>query len=150
MTEEEANISQVIEDACGCPLRELPADSDWWEVYDELIEEQKLNKTMKTNSADSITGTSTADGTCRPALDITTTTLSMYHPPRQVDAREVGESIEFIYKEIASLSFSSFPPSYPPDKVFKIIFSCVNGKWHKSDRIYGKIIAASDETYEFD
>lgn len=110
------------------------------------------NKLTDTNSADSIIGTSTVDGTCRPALDgtTTTTTLSMYHPPRQVDAREVGESIEFIYKETASLSFASFPPSYPPDKVFKIIFSCVDGKWHKSDRIYGKIIAASDETYEFD
>jgi predicted Zn-ribbon and HTH transcriptional regulator len=46
MTEEEANISQVIEDACGCPLRELPDDSEWWEVYDELINEQKKMKPM--------------------------------------------------------------------------------------------------------
>ena len=45
MTEEEANISQVIEDACGCPLRELPDDSEWWEVYDELINEQNDSET---------------------------------------------------------------------------------------------------------
>jgi hypothetical protein len=46
MTEEEANISQVIEDACGCPLRELPDDSEWWEVYDELINEQNDSETV--------------------------------------------------------------------------------------------------------
>jgi hypothetical protein len=44
MTDEEANISQVIEDACGCPMAELPDDSEWWEVYDELIDEQKTDQ----------------------------------------------------------------------------------------------------------
>jgi len=34
-------------------------------------------------------------------------------------------------------------------KVFKVIFSCVDGKWHKSERIYGVIIPASEESYEF-
>ena len=33
--------------------------------------------------------------------------------------------------------------------VFKIVFSCIDGKWNKSDRIYGKIIPPSEESYEF-
>jgi len=37
----------------------------------------------------------------------------------------------------------------PQERVFKIVYSCVNGKWNKSDRIYGNIISAQDEGYEF-
>jgi hypothetical protein len=46
MTETEAIISQIIEESCGCPMAELPADSEWWEVYDELINEQNDSETV--------------------------------------------------------------------------------------------------------
>jgi hypothetical protein len=32
-------------------------------------------------------------------------------------------------------------------RVYKIIYSCRGGKWHKSDKIYGKIIPPTKEAY---
>ena len=32
-------IIQAVEDAAGCPLADLPDDSEWWAVYEELINE---------------------------------------------------------------------------------------------------------------
>ena len=32
-------IIQAVEEAAGCPLADLPDDSEWWAVYDELINE---------------------------------------------------------------------------------------------------------------
>lgn len=32
-------IIQSVEEAAGCPLADLPDDSEWWAVYDELINE---------------------------------------------------------------------------------------------------------------
>jgi hypothetical protein len=78
------------------------------------------------------------------------TTSSLYNLPVFIEANEVGESVEFLYKEEPLYSYTTFPPQYPPAKVFKIVYSCVDGKWNKSDRIYGSIVAASGETYEFD
>lgn len=31
----------------------------------------------------------------------------------------------------------------------KIIYSCIDGKWNKSEPIYGKIIPTQDEYFEF-
>jgi hypothetical protein len=75
---------------------------------------------------------------------------SMYNLPIFIEANEVGESIEFIYKESSAVAYTTFPPQYPPDRVFKVVFSCKDGKWHKSERIYGEVIPASEETYEFE
>jgi hypothetical protein len=109
----------------------------------------KTNKNIPADAAFFNTGA--AAGFSTGAFGITTeTTSSMYNLPVLIEANEVGESVEFTYKEVAAFSYTSFPPSYPPDRVFKIVFSCVNGKWNKSGRIYGRIIAASKETYEFD
>lgn len=59
------------------------------------------------------------------------------------------DSIEFIYKETSTVALASNPPKIPTEKVFKIVFSCVDGKWHKSDRIYGQIIPPEEEQYIF-
>lgn len=67
-----------------------------------------------------------------------------------ISAKEVGETIEFLYKEISNVSYSILPPRPPEQRVFKIIFSCKDGKWHKSEKIYGEIIPASDEEYIFE
>ena len=71
--------------------------------------------------------------------------------PEAIDFKEVGESIEIIYKEKSNMRFFvDFNELIKNnEKVFKIIFSCKDGKWHKSERIYGNIIPSSDETYEF-
>jgi hypothetical protein len=97
---------------------------------------------FNTGAAASFTAGAFGTGTCVAS--------SMYNLPIFIEANEVGESIEFIYKESAAVAYITFPPQYPPDRVFKVVFSCKDGKWNKSDRIYGWIIAASNETYKFD
>lgn len=70
--------------------------------------------------------------------------------PVFIKAEEVGESIEFLYKQTSMLCFTIYPSPPPEERVFKIIYSCKNGKWNKSEPIYGKIIPATSEEYEFD
>ena len=69
--------------------------------------------------------------------------------PERLEVNEVGESIEMIYKETSMITLSSYPAHPPEERVFKIVYSCVNGKWNKSERIYGKIIRARNESYDF-
>ncbi len=67
--------------------------------------------------------------------------------PEIVDVTEADNSIEITYKQTQN-SLTSYLEGLG-QRVFKIVFSCKDGKWHKSERIYGNIIPASDETYEF-
>lgn len=39
MNPEHLPIIQAVEDAAGMPLSDLPTDSEWWAVYDELFNE---------------------------------------------------------------------------------------------------------------
>jgi hypothetical protein len=41
-------------------------------------------------------------------------------------------------------------PPYHDERAVKIVYSCVDGKWNKSEPIYGKIIPAQDEYFEFE
>lgn len=78
------------------------------------------------------------------------TNTSYYLDPfiERVDVIEKEDSIEFIYIETP---LTSICPSIGDNrKVFKIIFSCVKGKWNKSDKIYGKIIPPGKEEYIFE
>jgi radical SAM superfamily enzyme len=43
MTIEEANIIVTVEQAAGCPMDALPADSEWLKLFNELIQEQMEN-----------------------------------------------------------------------------------------------------------
>jgi len=71
--------------------------------------------------------------------------------PTLIKAVEVGETIEFIYKQTSNISYLGiYPQGSPRERVFKIVFSCKNGKWNKSEPIFGVIIPPSDEEYEFD
>lgn len=73
-------------------------------------------------------------------------------PPELIDFYEYKESIEFVYIERSSVTYLTVYPiqNLPPqERVFKIVFSCKNGKWHKSEPIYGQIIPASEESYIF-
>lgn len=66
--------------------------------------------------------------------------------PYLVETIVNGESIELIYKKhsLMSNNFGSLP-----SQVFKIIYSCKDGKWHESKPIVGEIIEATKESYEF-
>ena len=76
------------------------------------------------------------------------TNYSDFGEPFLVDTIINEKSIELIYKENSNYAYFTYPPMVD-QRVFKIIFSCKNGKWHKSERIYGEIIPASDETFIF-
>lgn len=79
-----------------------------------------------------------------------TTSLSMWNAPERIEVNEYADSIEFIYKEVSRITLTSFPARSPEERVFKIVFSCIDGKWNKSERIYGDIIPAQGESYSFE
>ncbi len=80
----------------------------------------------------------------------TTSILNTWSNHERVEVNEVGESIEMIYKQTSMLTYTVYPSPPPEIRVFKIVYSCVDGKWHKSEPIYGKIIPAQDEYFEFE
>jgi len=73
----------------------------------------------------------------------------LWSNPERVAVIEKQDSIEFIYKEVSTCSLTVYPPPPALERVFKIVFSCVDGKWNKSERIYGNIVPAQPETYIF-
>lgn len=80
----------------------------------------------------------------------TITTSSNWESPIFIEAGEVGESIEFIYRQISNMTLGTYPHRPPEERVFKIVYSCKDGKWHKSEPIFGKIVPAQSEYYEFE
>ena len=73
--------------------------------------------------------------------------------PQFIEALDTGNSIEFIYKQystIHNLYNIGYMPNQNQCRVFKIVYSCIEGKWHKSEPIYGTVIPASEEYYEFE
>lgn len=66
--------------------------------------------------------------------------------PYLVDTIVKDDCIELIYKQMSNYSNNW---GELPIIVFKIIYSCKDGKWDVSERIYGKIIKATKESYEF-
>jgi hypothetical protein len=79
-----------------------------------------------------------------------TSLLETWNYPERVEVNEVVESIEMIYKQTSMLTYTVYPSPPPEVKVFKIVYSCVDGKWNKSEPIYGRIIPAQNEYFEFD
>jgi hypothetical protein len=77
-----------------------------------------------------------------------TTTYNVWSTPQLIETNEVGNSIELIYKQTATVTYTY--DTTPVERVFKIIYSCKEGKWDKSGPIYGNIIPAQEESYEFD
>jgi len=79
----------------------------------------------------------------------TTSTVKMeqWDIPVFVSAKEVGETIEMIYKQTEKFTtrvMSGGIPDYQTRAV-KIIFSCLDGKWNKSEPIYGTVQQAQEE-----
>lgn len=82
----------------------------------------------------------------------TTTTFQVvpqYQKEKLISFEEFEDRIEVIYTEKSNYIYTTYPPIYPERRVYKIIYSVVDGKWNKSDKIYGKIIPAQEESYEF-
>lgn len=76
-------------------------------------------------------------------------TFDKWDIPSLIEVIETEDSIELVYKETSGLTYTIYPPIPPEDRVFKIVFSCKDGKWHKSERIYGKIVPSTKESYTF-
>lgn len=66
--------------------------------------------------------------------------------PKLVETIIKSESVELIYTQYTTI-FIDWQGS--EHRCFKIIFSCIDGKWNKSKPIYGEIIPANRETYKF-
>lgn len=95
----------------------------------------------------------TTGGHSDSSINISSTSTSLYDTwgtPERIAVNEVGEKIEMIYKQSPNIVYSTWPTSRPDDRVFKIVYSCKDGKWHKSNPIYGKIIPAQGEYYQFE
>lgn len=71
--------------------------------------------------------------------------------PKLLQINEVGETLEIIYSQTGICTPVSFlSQSNVQKRVFKIVYSFVDGKLNKSEPIYGKIIPAMDEYYTFE
>ena len=79
-----------------------------------------------------------------------TTSWNPWNSPERVAIIEYHDKIEMVYKETSMITLTIHPSPPPEVRVFKIVFSCIDGKWNKSEKIYGKIISQQKERYEFD
>ena len=72
--------------------------------------------------------------------------FNSWNAPERVSVTEFLDRIEMVFIETSAIS--NFTKA-PERRVFKVIFSCVDGKWNKSSRIYGTIQEAVGEKYTF-
>ena len=82
------------------------------------------------------------------SVTTTTTTygFSTRATPVLVKTLVLPDRIELVYTQ-ASLLANNWGPL--PDDCYKVVYSCVDGKWNESAPIYGNIIPATEQDYEF-
>lgn len=105
--------------------------------------QETLDVQNQTYTNDPIKGTSTTTVGITELLGTSSTTNGyMWSAPTRLEVRELQDSIEMIYEETSLMTntLAIYPPPPPEKRHFKIVFSCVDGKWNKSERIYGKKI----------
>ena len=119
------------------------------ELEPEIEEEPKPELNAETGNiscSDELIGIATLGG----PISVTSTgsyctscTVSLYDS-FLIDTIVKENSIELVYKEVSIWNGLD-------KRVYKIVYSCLDGKWHKSDRIYGEIIPEQviEETYKF-
>lgn len=78
-----------------------------------------------------------------------TTNLNQWSEPNRLEVNEYCDKIEMIFEETSLMNLSNYPQQKTNKRYFKIIFSCVDGKWNKSERIYGRKIE-SQSYFQFD
>lgn len=117
------------------PKPELNAETGNISCSDELIGIATLGGP--------ISGTISPESYCTSCTDCTSCTVSLYDS-FLIDTIVKENSIELVYKEVSIWNGLD-------SRVYKIVYSCLDGKWHKSDRIYGEIIPKQviEETYKF-
>ena len=96
------------------------------------------------------TTTGTGSGTYFIGMSGTSTSTNMWGDMQFKEANEAGETIEMIYTQSSLYSRTGGLPPYFDERVVKIVYSCKDGKWNKSEPIYGKIIPMENEYYEFE
>ena len=112
--------------------------------------QETLGVQSQTFTNDPLTGTSTTTVGMTQVSGSSTTAGYMWSHPTRLEVRELSDSIEMIYEETSLITntLAIYPPLPPQKRYFKIVFSCVDGKWNKSERIYGKKIERQ-EYFEF-
>jgi hypothetical protein len=94
--------------------------------------------------------TSRSDNSLRvSSTTSSTTSINQWSEPFHLETNELEDSIEMIYEEVSNMVLSIYPSRPLEKRHFKIVFSCVDGKWNKSERIYGKKIEGFSY-FEFD
>jgi len=110
------------------------------------MEVNKNEGTIKING-----GSTAMDCTTMTNISTSTYTMDPWNTPERVEVIENADNIEMIYHQFSKIQHANMFGTMPADKrIFKIIYSCVDGKWNKSEPIYGKIIPAQKECYEFE
>ena len=93
---------------------------------------------MENNSTTSLNGVT---------LNGVTLASNMYSNPIRLEVNEYYDKIEMIFEETLLVNMSIYQPLPNHKRYFKIVFSCVDGKWNKSERIYGEKI---ESYFKFD
>ena len=131
-------------------MRQLDIIDSDPELEPEIGEEPKPELNAETGNiscSDELIGIATLggpiSGTISPESYCTSCTISLYDS-FLIDTIVKENSIELVYKEVSIWNGLD-------KRVYKIVYSCLDGKWHKSDRIYGEIILEQiiEETYKF-
>lgn len=131
-------------------MRQLDIIDSDPELEPEIGEEPKPELNAETGNiscSDELIGIATLggpiSGTISPESYCTSCTVSLYDS-FLIDTIVKENSIELVYKEVSIWNGLD-------KRVYKIVYSCLDGKWHKSDRIYGEIIPEQviEETYKF-
>ena len=100
----------------------------------------------------------TVDNTISSTVDLnffnpsgtSTANFNNWSFPTRQEVIVYPDRIEIVYTETSKVSYTVYPSPEPDRRVFKVVYSCVKGKWNESGRIYGEIISPSEETYEFE
>lgn len=74
--------------------------------------------------------------------------IDQWTEPNLVEVDEGENYLALTYTEDRVSNFyNATSGSVESRRVYKVIYSCRGGKWHKSEKIYGKIVPPTKETY---
>ena len=113
------------------------------------MENTGQSNTPSTGTSYVVLGTPGTPDTSGMRTSMGTSTFNNWSFPERIDIQEFDNKIEFIYKQNSMMQLAVYPPRPPETRVFKIVFSCIDGKWNKSESIYGVIKPSQGETYIF-
>jgi hypothetical protein len=99
----------------------------------QIIKEIRI---MKENKKQTLVEWSTGEITIKNKeenpVEIINVKETDWYPAKQINFFDLGNSLEIVYQEECE--------KIHLERVFKIVYSCIDGKWHKSERIYASMI----------